>query len=100
MKQATDMIEASFYKLKMFGVPIEGECRVLGDNEEVMKAGSNPDARLSKKHNSIAFHRIREYVASGMMIIYHEKGESDFSDLITKSLPIERRIDLLKGIKN
>ena len=100
MKQATDMIEALFYKLRMFGVPIEGECRVLGDNEGVVKAGSNPDARLSKKHNSIAFHRIRECVASEMILIYHEKGDSNLADLLTKSLPVERRTTLLKGIMN
>ena len=100
MKQATDMIESLFYKLRMFGVPIEGECRVLGDNEGVVKAGSNPDARLSKKHNSIAYHRIRECVASGLILIYYEKGESNLADLLTKSLPVERRVKLLKGIMN
>ena len=100
MKQAADMIEALFYKLRMFGVPFEGECRVLGDNEGVVKAGSNPDARLSKKHNSVAFHQIRECVASGMILIYHEKGESNLADILTKSLPVERRTTLLKGIMN
>ena len=65
-----------------------------------MKAGCNPDARLSKKHNSIAFHRIRECVASGMILIYHEKGESDLADLLTKTLPVESRVTLLKGIMN
>lgn len=39
-----------------------------GDNESVVKAGGNPDARLSKKHNSIAFHGVQECVASGMIL--------------------------------
>ena len=100
MKQATDMIEALLYKLRMFGIPVEGECRVLCDNEGVVKSGSNPDARLSKKHNSVAFHRIRECVAYGMILLYHEKGESNLADLLTKPLPVERRVTLLKGIMN
>ena len=100
MKQATDMIEALFYKLRMFGVPIEGECRILCDNEGVVKSGSNPGARLSKKHNSIAFHRIRECVASEMILLFHEKGDSNLADLLTKLLPVERRVTLLKGIMN
>ena len=100
MKQATDMIEALMYKLRMFGVPIEGECRVLCDNEGVVKAGGNPDARLSKKQNAIAFHCIRECVASQMILVYHEKGESNLADFLTKSLPVERRVTLLKGIMN
>ncbi len=53
----------------MFGVPIEMEARVLCDNESVVKIGSNPDARLTKKHNSIAFHRIRECVAAKMILL-------------------------------
>ena len=100
MKQATDMVEALLYKLRMFGIPIEAETRVLCDNESVVKVGTNPEARLTKKHNSIAFHRIRECVASKMILIYHEKGESNLADLLTKVLPVERRTQLLKGIMN
>ena len=100
LRQATDMIEALLYKLRMFGVPIEYEARVLCDNESVVKSGTNPEARLSKKHNSIAFHRIRECVASKMILIYHEKGESNLADILTKVLPVERRVQLLKGIMN
>ena len=100
MKQATDMVEALLYKLRMFGVPIKSEVRVLCDNESVVKTGTNPEARLAKKHNSIAFHRIRECVASRMILIYHEKGESNLADILTKVLPVERRVTLLKGIMN
>lgn len=100
MKQATDMVEALLYKLRMFGVPIESETRVLCDNESVVKIGTNPEARLTKKHNSIAFHRIRECVAARMILIYHEKGDSNLADILTKVLPVERRTQLLKGIMN
>ena len=94
------MIEALFYKLRMFGVPIEGECCVFEDNEGVVKAGSNPDARLSKKHDSVVYHQIREYVAFRLILLCYEKGESNLADLLIKSLPVERRVKLLKGIMN
>ena len=100
MKQATDMIEALVYKLRMFGIPIEMETRVLCDNESVVKIGSNPDARLTKKHNSIAFHRIRECVAAKMILVYHEKSDSNLADILTKVLPVERQVQLLKGLMN
>ena len=100
LKQASDMIESILYKLRMFGIPVEGEVRVLCDNESVVKVGSNPDARLTKRHNSIAFHRIRECVAARMMLVYHEKGESNLADILTKVLPVDRRTMLLKGIMN
>ena len=94
------MIEALLYKLRMLGIPIESETRVLCDNESVVKKRTNSEARLSKNHSSIAFHRIRECVASKMNILYHEKGESNLADILTKVLPVERRTTLLKGIMN
>ena len=100
LKQASDMIESMIYKLRMFVIPIDGEIRVLCDNESVVRVGSNPDARLTKRHNSIAFHRVRDCVAVRMMLVYHEKGDSNLADILTKVLPVERRTKLLKGIMN
>ena len=73
MKQATDMIEVLMYKLRMFGIPITSESRVLCDNESVVKTGTNLEARLAKNHNSIAFHRVRECVACKMIIMKRGK---------------------------
>ena len=98
MKQATDMIEGLLYKLRMFGVPVEGEARILCDNMAAVKSGSNPDARLQKKHNSIAFHRVREAVAAGWALIYHENGNSNLADLLTKVLSVEKRRRLILGL--
>jgi hypothetical protein len=36
MRQATDMIEGLRYKLRMFGVPIDGPANVLSDNQAVI----------------------------------------------------------------
>ena len=96
MKQAMDMIEGLIYKLCMFGIPVEGEARIICDN--MAAVGSNPDARLQKKHNSIAFHRIREAVPAGWVLIYHEKGNSNLADLLTKVLSVEKRRHLIIGL--
>ena len=65
LKQAVDIIEGLIYKLRMFGIPILEESKIFCDNQAAVKSGSNPDTRLQKKHNSIAFHRNREAVAGG-----------------------------------
>ena len=98
LKQAVDMIEGLIYKLRMFGIPISGEARIFCDNQAAVKSGSNPDTRLQKKHNSIAFHRIREAVAGGWILIYHEDGQSNLADLLTKVLSVERRRKLILGL--
>ena len=65
MKTATELIEGLKYKLRMFGVPINGPARIFCDNESVVINGSYPESSLKKKHCSIAFHRVREAVAAG-----------------------------------
>ena len=64
MKVAVEMIEALRYKLRMFGVPIDGATNVFCDNEAVYKNTSVPESTLKKKHHSIAYHRCREAVAA------------------------------------
>ena len=44
-----------------------------------------------KKHNSICFHRIREMVAAGIMVVLKVKSEFNLADILTKSLPPETR---------
>ena len=59
LRIATDLIESLRYKLRMFGVPIDGPARVLCDNESVCKSSMNVESTLKKKHCSIAYHRVR-----------------------------------------
>ena len=82
----------------MFGVPIAGPTKVYCDNESVVKSTSIPESRLRKKHNSIAYHRIREAVAAGTILIYYEHSESNLADLLTKVLPANRREPLIQGL--
>ena len=69
MKTAVEQIEALRYKLRMFGVPLEGPTNIFCDNESVFKNESIPDSTLKKKHTSICYHRSREAVAAGTVQI-------------------------------
>jgi len=42
MKNAIELIEALRYKLRMFGVPIDGATNIFCDNEAVTKNCSDP----------------------------------------------------------
>ena len=46
------------YKLKMFGVAIDGQADILCDNLSVVKNTSIMDYKLHKKNNSLAFHAV------------------------------------------
>lgn len=59
-----DLMLALRIKLKCFGIPIVGPCSVFCDNVAVVKNTSIPESVLTKKHNAINYHIIREAVAA------------------------------------
>ena len=91
MRTAVEHIEALRYKLRMFGIPIEGATNVFCDNEAVFKNSSIPESTLKKKHTSICYHRAREAVAAGTMRVAKEGTLTNLSDIFTKPLPEKRR---------
>ena len=86
MKNAVEMIEGLRYKLRMFGVEIKGSTRIFCDNESVVHNLTKPESTLKKKHNSIAFHKTRESVASGVIEVHKIASKDNPSDLLTKVL--------------
>ena len=100
LRTAVELVEGLRYKLKMLGVPVEGETRVLCDNQSVIKNGSFPESVLRKKHCSVAYHVVREHVAAKKILIFYENSKSNLADLFTKVLNLESRIRLLKGMLN
>ena len=87
MKISIELIEALRYKLRMFGIPIDGPTNVFCDNEAVTKNMIYPESTLKKKHNAIAYHRAREAVAAGTIRVTKEDGKTNLADVLTKPLP-------------
>jgi hypothetical protein len=86
LRIAIELIESLRYKLRMMGIPIAGPCSVLCDNESVVKISSIPESILKRKHNAIAYHRVREASASGMVRIGHIHSSCNLADMLTKPL--------------
>jgi hypothetical protein len=97
MKNAVELIKAlRYYKLRMFGVPIDGPTNIFCDNEAVHKNATLPESTtLKKKHHAIAYHRCREAVAAETVRVAKEGTKTNLSDLFTKLLPQPRREELL-----
>jgi hypothetical protein len=86
MRIGVEMIEALRYKLRMFGIPIEGPANVFCDNKSVVTNSTIPTSTLKKKHNSIAYHRVRESVAANIIRIAKVHSKENLADLFTKPL--------------
>ena len=98
MKTAVEMVEGLRYKLRMMGIKVDGSTNVFYDNESVVKNTTRPKSTLKKKHNAIAYHRVREAQAAGVVRIAHEDGETNLADVLTKSLPGPRLHELISYI--
>jgi hypothetical protein len=85
---AVEMILEIRYKLRMLGVPVNGPTLMKGDNMSVILNTTVPSSQLKKKHNAIAYHRVREAVAAGVVQFVHIPTDQNFADCLTKPLPI------------
>jgi hypothetical protein len=86
MRIMVELLESMRYKLRMMGIPIDGPANVFCDNKSVVTNATVPTSTLKKKHNSIAYHRVREAVAAGILQIAKVHTSENLADLLTKSL--------------
>ena len=70
----------------MFGIPIDGPSNVFCDNKSMVTNSTVPTSTLKKKHNSIAYHRVREAVAAEVVQIAKVHTTENLADLLTKPL--------------
>ena len=85
LRICTEMIEALRYKLRCFGIPIDGPCDVFCDNRSVVTNSSIPTSVLNKRHNAICYHRVREAQAAGVIRVGWIEGKYNVADLFTKT---------------
>jgi hypothetical protein len=98
LRNARDLIVGLRYKLRMFGIPISGPAFVYCDNQGVVKNVTIPESVLSKKHNAINYHAVREAVAANILRVAKEDSATNVADLLTKPLTEQRRGTLLRSI--
>jgi hypothetical protein len=91
---AVELIEGLRYKLRMFGIPIDGPTNVYCDNNSVVINSSKPESTLKKKHNAIAYHRVREAIAAGTIRIAKEDSSTNIADMLTKPVSAVRLKEL------
>ena len=70
--------------LRYIGAPIGSRSFLFGDNRSVVTSATLPHSTLSKSHNTLAFHRVREAIAAGLMTFYWIQSAYNLSDMISK----------------
>ena len=91
---ATKLLIVLKQKLRSFDIPIDGEENICYHNDTEGKTTSSADATLKKKHYSVVYHKIREFVSASITIILYEATSTNLADILTKSLNCEKRREL------
>jgi len=84
--------------LRYLGVPISKKSYLFGDNESVVNSSTNPHGKLHKRHTALSYHRVREAIASGMIMFYHIPGSSNPADILSKHWGYQQVWNLLKPL--
>ena len=61
-KTATEQIIDLRYTLRYLGVPIKTKSYFFGENRSVVASSTLPHLPLGKRHNILAYHRVREAI--------------------------------------
>ena len=83
-KTATEQIMDIRQALRYLGAPIGAKSLLFGDNRSVVTSATLPHPTLTKRHNILAFHRVREAIAAKLMAFYWIQSAYNLSDMLSK----------------
>ena len=66
-KTATEQIIDLRHTLRYFGLPNKTKLYLFGDNRSVVSSSTLPHSTLGKRHNILAYHRVREAIVSKIL---------------------------------
>ena len=83
------------YTLHMLGVPVI-DSYMFSDNQSVLTNSTVPHSQLNKRHNALAYHRVREAIAAAVMKFFKIDGKKNPSDILSKHCGTPKRGRTLK----
>ena len=98
MRHAVEEVVALRCMLRCLGVNVDTASAVYGDNLCVIQNATIKDILLKKNHVSISYHKVREAVAAGIIVLIKIVSADNFADCITKYPPIANHNRLINGL--
>ena len=83
-KTATEQIMDIRQTLRYLGAPIGAKSFLFGDNRPMVTSATLPHSTLTKRHNILAFHRVKEAITAKLMAFYWIQSAYNLSDMLSK----------------
>jgi hypothetical protein len=71
---------------------------MFGDNQAVITNRSISHSSLSKRHNALAYHRVREMIAANILGYYWINGKKHLADIVSNHWSYPQIWHLLKPL--
>ena len=97
-KTASEQIIDLRTTLRYLGVPIHEKSYMFGDNQAVITSSTVPHSLLSKRHNALAYHKVRECLAAGITSLHWSNSELNWSDILSKHWEFSKVFHLLRKL--
>ena len=96
-KSAVEELLTLRYMLRCLGVKVTMPSFLVGDNKGMITNVSVPESPLKKKHNAIAYHKVRECMAAGIAHALLTTSNNNWSDMMTKALGVNEHNRLINN---
>ena len=83
-KTATEQIMDLRHTLQYLGVPINSKSYMFGDNRTVITSATLPHSTLSKSHNILASHKVREAIAIKIIDFHRIQSKYNLNEMLSK----------------
>ena len=98
LRIVVEKVIALRYIVRMFGILLDSPVQVFCDSESVMNNRVCPESRLNKKYLSCVYHKARESIAVGTILLFFERENTHLEDFLTKSSPPAKRKQIINGL--
>ena len=95
---ATEQIVDTRQTLRYLGVPIKSKAYRFGDNKSVVNSSTVPHSLLSKRHNILFYHRVREAIAAKFHVFHWSDSSQNKSDILCKHWEFSKVFHIIRDL--
>ena len=97
-KTAIEQIIDIRQTLRFLGVPIKSKAYMFGDNKSVVTSSTVPHSLLSKRHNILSYHRVREAIAAKILVFHWCDSSQNKSDILSKHWEFSKVFHIIRDL--
>ena len=97
-KTATEQIVDLGQTPRYLEVPIKSKSNMFGDNKSVVTSTTVPHSLLSKTHNILSYHRVREAMAAKILAFHFCDSFQNKTDILSKYWKLSKAFHIIRDL--